>query len=399
MNLKMNESENLEQFIWRLGRAKDSGEIDLNWEEIADVINKEIGQEDMPYGSSAFRKPYQQAKRFFDSGVFSKMTDEEFLDEIKEQQRELAKQRVKIRDERNELNRLIRGEARKESYREQIIRTISEHSGEPLDYDKNKKFTGALGDDNDLIVTLTDLHTGIDISNYFNTFNKDVLKERMTKYLDKIFEVQTRHRSENVYVVIGEAISGLIHTPIRIESNQTVIEQFLTAVTYITSFLLELSYRFNEVHVYVTPGNHSRVIADKNEGLKGENFDNLIIPFLDAKLQNFKNITCHKNNIDESIAIFNVRGNKIYSAHGDKDSPNTVVQKFSMMFEKPDLIILGHRHTNAMSTVYDTKVLTAGCLSGSDAYCMDKRLQNKPEQIIAVVNGSDCLDCFYDVKF
>lgn len=70
MNLRKLENENLEQYIWRLGTAKDSECLEMNWDEIADVINKEIGHEDMPYTSSAFRKPYQYAKRFYDAGVF-----------------------------------------------------------------------------------------------------------------------------------------------------------------------------------------------------------------------------------------------------------------------------------------------------------------------------------------
>ena len=71
MNLRRLENENIEQYIWRLGTAKDTGIIDKSWDELADIINKEIGNENMPYTSSAYRKPYQQAKKFFDAGVFN----------------------------------------------------------------------------------------------------------------------------------------------------------------------------------------------------------------------------------------------------------------------------------------------------------------------------------------
>ena len=36
------EGENEEQFIFRLGSAKDSGNLDMSWDEIADIINKEF---------------------------------------------------------------------------------------------------------------------------------------------------------------------------------------------------------------------------------------------------------------------------------------------------------------------------------------------------------------------
>ena len=78
---------------------------------------------------------------------------------------------------------------------------------------------------------------------------------------------------------------------------------------------------------------------------------------------------------------------------------DNVVQKFTLMMGmKPSLVYLGHRHTNALSTVYDVKVIQSGCISGSDNYCMDKRLRNMPEQTISVVTESG-LDCLYDVKF
>lgn len=399
MNFHMDESENLEHFIWRLGQAKDSGILDMSWDDIADVINKEIGNEDMPFSSSAFRKPYQQAKRFYDAGVFGEISDGKYLKELQSQKQELEKQKVKVRDERNELKRVIREEARKESFKDQVLRSIAESDCHPLLYDEMKKFDGVLKSDNDLIISMTDLHTGIEIDNYFNKFNEDVLRERMNNYLDKIFEVQLRHGSENAHVILSELVSGIIHTELRIENNQNLIDQFLTAANYISQFLSELSYRFEEVNVYMCPGNHSRISPKKEDSLKGENIDHLAIPFLEAKLQNFENITFHNNNIEESIAMFSVRGNIVMASHGDKDSPGNVVQKFTLMFGmRPALVYLGHRHTNAMTTVYDTKVIQSGCMSGSDNYCMDKRLKNKPEQTISVVTENG-LECLYDMKF
>lgn len=67
MNLHMLKSENLEQFIWRLGCEKDSGNLDMSWDEIADIVNNEIKHE---YTSSAFRKLYQSGKRLYEAGVF-----------------------------------------------------------------------------------------------------------------------------------------------------------------------------------------------------------------------------------------------------------------------------------------------------------------------------------------
>jgi UDP-2,3-diacylglucosamine pyrophosphatase LpxH len=70
LNLHKSEFENEEQYLWRLGQAKDNGQLDMNWNEIADIVNKELSYEDKPFSEAAFRKPYQQAKRFYEAGVF-----------------------------------------------------------------------------------------------------------------------------------------------------------------------------------------------------------------------------------------------------------------------------------------------------------------------------------------
>ena len=368
------ESENECQYLWRLGQAKDSGQLDADWNEIARLMNTEFGDPDKPYSEAAWRKPYQMSKKFFEAGVFNGLDEDKYFKELQIQKQELAKEQVKVRDERNELRRVIREEARKESYKDQILRSISEYQCNPLEYDENKQFTGVLKTDNDLLISCFDVHTGIESNNYWNIFNEKVLKERLVKYLDKIFEIQLRHGSENAHLVLSELVSGFIHPTLRIENNQDMIEQFLCITNYISEFISELSYHFNMVHIYIAPGNHGRLSPKKEDNITNENMDNLVIPFLEAKLQNFSNVKCHKNNIEQSIAMFNIRNSKVFSSHGDKESIEKAIPNLTLFTGiKPDIYLCGHRHTNAMMTVYDSKVLQAGCLSGSDSYCMDNR--------------------------
>lgn len=400
LDLKKREDENYEQFIWRIGQYKDSGLLDMSWDEIADIMNKELNMEDVKFTSSAFRKPYQQAKRFYDAGVFNNLNEDEYISELRFQKQELEKEKVRMRDERNELKRILREEARKESYRDQIKRTISECDVKPLEYDKYKKFNGDVKGGNDLVITFFDVHAGLHVDNYFNTFNEDVLKQRINKYLDKVLEVQARHGSENACVILSELLSGVIHPTIRIENNQNLIEQFLTVTNYISEFLAELSYHFKSVGVFCCPGNHSRVTPNKDESLRGENMDLLAIPYLQAKMQNFVNVYFYENEIDQMIAMFKVRGQMVFAVHGDKTKLDNVVEKLTMYVGiKPDIIYTGHMHTNAMVTSYNVKVIQAGTFAGSgDEYTMDKMLRGKPEQVISVISDDEGLECNYDVK-
>ena len=395
-SLNRKAGENEEQYLWRLGQAKDSGLIDLDWNGIADIMNREFREDESEYRSeSAYRKLYQCAVKLFNAGVFDKYTSEdERIRELLEAKHALQIEKQKLSDERTELNRALREQARKEAYIDLVSRQIQNVEPLKLEYtEKDYRST-----DNDLICHITDLHAGIDIDHWYNRFNMDILRERLWNYLDQLFVIQKRHNSQNCYVVIGEILSGLIHHELRIENNENVVEQFIYVSSLLSEFLTEVSKKFNKVYVYVTPGNHSRVVANKEMSLRGENFDVLLPHYLKASLQNYTSIIIEDNMKDCDVAIFKVRNSNVFGVHGDKDEISNVVQRFTMIFGiKPDIVLMGHRHTNAMTTIYDAKVIQSGCVSGSDNYCLDRRLKNRPEQTVSVVDD-DGLVCIYDVK-
>ena len=394
MDLTKHQDENEEEYLWRIGQLVDSKQVD-SWRSVVDIVNEQLGFTDSKKrDESSFRKRYQASKKFYEK-VFTKMISNEYAEQIRELTRELEKRKIQYRDERNAYNRIIRDEARKESYIDLVKRMISETVPEKLDY---KYSPVDLCSDNDLVIHLTDIHNGINIDNYFNKYNLDILKSRLRTYLDNILQIRARHNSENAYVIIGEVLSGLIHENLRCENNQNLIEQFLSVSELITDFLYELSTQFKTVNVYVTPGNHSRISPKKEQNLKGENFDNLLIPYLSAKLQNTQNVLFNTNDIEESIATMVIRGNNVMSSHGDKDNPRDVVQNFTLLFGViPDIVYLGHRHRNAMSTVFNTKVIESGCVSGSDNYAIDLRLNTYPEQTVSVIDDNG-LVCLYDIQ-
>lgn len=389
-NLHKSTNENEYQYTYRICKYKDSGLINWTWDELGTFLNNELEQN---FTSSKYRKFYQYAN-ICDKYVFMYRNTDEQINELKILNFELNKNKVKTRDERTELNRKIREEARKESYLDLVSRTFSNLQPKKLDF-KKKEY---ISSDNDLIVHLTDIHAGIIINNKWNKFNEDILKDRINIYLNEILKIQKRHNSENCYVIIGEIISGLIHDNLRLETNTHIVEQFIIVASYISDFLIELSKYFNKVEVYITPGNHSRCVANKKSSMKGENLDNMLPFTLKGYLQNYKNILIKQNMEDESIAHFTVRGKNIMAAHGDKDSPKKIVQDFSLMFKEfPDIIYLGHRHTNGLTTISDCKVIETGCVSGTDNFAIDHRLTNKPEQTVSVISEKG-LECLYDVQ-
>lgn len=384
------ENETPNQAIYRICKHKD--EIGT-WEDVRNVLNDMLGEN---LSSSAYRKKFQYFEQIMKDNEDLFFENKNYLDDLKEMKREIQKEKIKLSDERTELKKLYREQARRESFLDVVKRAMSEDVEPLLEPNHIGGFNYA---DNDLIVSLTDIHTGIEINNAFNKFNENILRKRFNTYLQKILEVRERHNSENCYVIIGEVVSGIIHNNLRIENNLDLMQSFKLVATLISDFLTELSKYFNDVHVYINEGNHSRILPNKEDNIQGENVDVLVPFYLKARLQLIDNIFIHENEVMEEIAMFKVRGNIVMSAHGDNDKVSSVVQKFTMLFDvKPDLVYLGHRHTNAMETVYDTKVIQSGCLSGTDNYALSKRLRNKAEQTISVIT-EDGLECLYDVKF
>lgn len=388
------ENENYHSYIWRMDELVQSGKYQ-NWKEITPLVNKELfGDDESQYrDESAFRKAVKYARDFYEAGVFG-VNEDEYFKKLRVEKQELQKAKQKLSDERVEFNRQIRQEARKESYIDMVKRIICEDT-EPMNVSIHYTLFNS---ETDLLCHLTDIHTGIEINTWKNVFNEDVLKQRIEKYTSDILDIRGLHQSQNCYLVIGEILSGLIHNNLRLQNNMDLMEQFKYISELISAMLVRLANNFNHVYVYTTPGNHSRISPKKEESLDGENMDILLPFYLKARLQNIENVSICDNTIEPEIAMFNIRGNNVFSSHGHKDSPANVVQNFTMMFGiKPDIVLLGHRHTNGLTTVYDTKVIESGCVSGNDQYAISIRKTNRPEQTVSVV-GENGLICLYDIQ-
>ena len=362
----------------------------LEWQDVADFRSEFNG--DLEHRDTV-RKGSKLLYEYIDAGWVNEPVEKENNSDNSELIK-MRKEKIKLSDARVEYNRLIRQEARKESYVDMVKRIICENV-EPMNIPVHYTLFNS---STDLLCHLTDVHCGIEIHNWKNDFNEDILKKRIEKFTSDILDIRGMHESENCYLVIGEILSGIIHNNLRLQNNMDLMEQFKYVSELISAMLSRMANHFNHIYVYTTPGNHSRISPKKEEALDGENMDVLLPFYLKARVQNVENIIICDNTVEPEIAMFNIRGNNVFAAHGHKDSPSNVVQNFTMMFNiKPDIVLLGHRHTNAMETVYDTKVIQSGCVSGSDAYAMSIRKTNKPEQTVSVI-GENGLICLYDIQ-
>lgn len=397
--LKKLPNENEAQYIFRIGQAKDNGLIADTWETLSPILNRELGYEEEDWkGESAWRKRYRNYLEAYEN-IFSKsQLSESQLDEIEVQKRELEKAKIKLRDERIDYQKSLREDARRESFIELVERVFTANVY-PFEY----KPSPIIDSDEDMVVCLSDLHAGIEVQNWWNTYDTKILRTRLHKYLDDICDIQRLHQCKVCNVVLGgDNISGIIHQNLRLQNNENVIEQLKIAVEYIGEFIFTLQDWFEDINIYSVSGNHSRISANKDEHLKGEELDDMIPFCLNLKFANNDKVhicNYNYNKIDSTIGAFVTRGGKrFYIVHGDKDTPSNVVKNLTLMSgTKPDGIIMGHRHSNGLSSEHSVKIIQCGCVVGTDDYCVDKRISGEPEQCVFITSENRTVKCLYDI--
>lgn len=384
-------------YLWAIGQAKDGGVYDGTWEDIADLINFYYRADDTEYKtSSAYRKPYEQAKKFYEGGVFSKFSEDEYVKKLTDTKRQLEREKVKVRDERRAWNKQNYNEARIDDFLEQMADSLRTSGAVQFASECSDR---ALTSDNDMIVLLSDLHIGATFENIFGIYNTDIAKERMDKLLSNVLELQKIHNSEDCYVLsLGDQISGIIHKTIQVTNRENVVEQVKIATELISSFCYELTKVFNKVYFISASGNHSRLTTVKENAMHDDRLDDIVSWCVGLKLSHISNFIMW-NGIDTSMSVFNVRGKTYVAVHGDYDdfSKSGIHKLISMIRVFPEACFMGHLHTIAVDEVNEVKMIRGGSLAGSgDSFTVEKRLSGKASQLVAVADSSG-LTAYYPV--
>ena len=386
-------------YLWSIGQAKDNGNFDGTWDDIAYLMNFYYRNDESEYRtSSAYRKPYEQAKKFYESGVFNKFSEDEYLNKLNATKREAEREKVKLRDERRAWNKQNYADARAEDILDKLSDSLVSIGNVQFPNHPVSGFTS----DNDMIVLLSDLHIGATFNNRFGRYDTDIAIDRMSELIDNVIELQKIHNSENCYVLsLGDQISGIIHKTIQVTNRENVIEQVKIATELISNFCYKLSRHFNNVNLISVSGNHSRLVPNKDNAMHDDRLDDLISWAVGLSLYNVDNFHVIENNIDTSIAMFSVRGKSYVATHGDYDGFNKGdTQKLvSVIREFPEAWFTGHLHTIAVDEVNEIKMIRGGSLAGSgDDYTIEKRLTGKASQLVCIADDNG-LKAYYPIYF
>lgn len=390
--LKKLSTESPISFIKHVCDSKD--ELNLTWKELCEMLNDEL---DYSYSESWYRKNYQ-AGTFNEFVTNDSHTDdytyEEETSEIDEKLRKLQLKKVEVADMVSSNNAMIRRMSR-----EQTIRDIAHEFALVMSKSMPISFSRAAAtkmSDKEAILLISDWHYGMTCDNYWNKFDPDICKHRITKLLNSTIEAIKFNNIEKLTVLdLSDLIAGRIHSQIRIESRFDVITQTMEISEILANFLNELSI-YCPVDFYSCLDNHSRVEPNKKESLDLESLTRIIPWYLKERLLNNKNIKICENEFGEDIITCTVKGHSIVAVHGHEDSPVNALEKLSMLTRKQyDLVCMAHRHHMFLEEQFEGIVLSNGCLVGVDSHSKNMRLTSKPSQTLIIVTEDNVIE---DIK-
>ena len=385
------ESETITDTLFRYGKMKHDKDVSVTWDDIANALNNQYG---VKYCESHYRKLWKtlwNSNSIQEPLVLNIDIDEKFKNTLTE----IEKKKIQLRTLNNEYRKCLRENAFNDEFINALTDKISTIVPDKkfLPYDEPVKNQA-------VYALLSDVHYGLEYASKNGNYNTDIARHRIDSYAHRIVQIGKTHKINTCYIsLLGDMISGMIHQTLRIETVHNVIEQTMQISEIIAYFLSYLCDNFEYVYVNSVSGNHSRIEPDKKAGVRNERLDEIITWYCRSALSKYDNIAFIQNDIDSSIARFDIFGKTYIAVHGDFDqNMKHSVQEIQELTEKKiDYFVYGHLH------VINTRLENVGYIgngavvSGGDDYTSRKRLFSPAMQMTMIVSDNG-VECMYPIR-
>lgn len=388
--LKRNE-EGITAYWIRLYKNKQL--YGLTFAECGQLMNEVTGEN---WSEAKWRRPiehYLEITSYLEeenpTGV-----NQDVLQEIEYQKLELEKEKIRMRDQRRELNSLIRRQARLENLEDYFKEVTENFEGVSLPKTKSN-----VDDKKEAAILISDWHIGMKFDGRFNTFNHGIAEQRIAKVKDKTLDTVRKENISTLHIAnLGDMISGGIHVSTRVQAEEDVIQQVIRVSEYLKQFIKTFLDEGIQVEYYNIIGNHGRYQANKSEvaGIE-ENFEKLILTILDTAFSNYENY--NSTGCRDGIIEVEISSQKIILAHGDMDKNTNAAMRLPQLFGYvPNYIITGHIHHSTSKDFGITEHIVNPSLIGADDYATSGRFGGKPGQKLILFNEND-IESITVIKF
>jgi len=376
--MKQNENESFRAYLIRVTNSVTDGKI--GYSEWGDSI---LGV-DNNYDSENLRKAYYVINKLiphFEQDI--EFTSEDVVNLIEKEREQLYKDKIKMRDQRRELNKLHTSQARYENLidvlRDNLKELPSYEFGSMVEKNNTKKSA---------ILQLSDWHLGALVDTQWNEYSVDIAKDRVNQLCEKIKRYALNYNITDLMIEInGDMVEGLINVSGRIQAEEDVVSQITIVSEMLANFINELKPYFNSIKVATTLGNHGRLVTNKKESILKENMEMLIPEFLKLRLSKDISII---TSYGLDFTTYDFDGKSILMSHGQADGNlNNVIQDYAKVYKKVfDEYHFGHTHAYKDYNKSNLMVTVCGSLKGGDEYALGLREVTKPSQNL-IIYGED----------
>ncbi len=370
--LKQKEDENWIQFADRIISAKENGLIDLDKSEIYELLFCE------KLSSDESRKRLYSVKKVVEilkNEQYQSISDDKILKQIEKAQREIYKERQKLRDEKNEYNAWLKEQARMELFFERIdesvdrlIKTKPRNIPEPITLDDEEI---------KIVCSFADCHYGVEFNiqgfnnEIINIYNPEVFKNRMWKLRDELLEFCKIHNCYNVSIVdLGDSIENILHISQIKSLRGNIVDDIMDYAEFIADWLENLS---NKIYIdfYTSEGNHGdlRLLTGNKNDFPHENLERIYSRFIQKLLKDNSNIKIHKSL--NGLNYFDVNGFKFLTAHGNNEKTlKDSIKEYEDTYDiKINYMLVGHLHSkNEIEVSNGKEVIQVRSLMGINEY-------------------------------
>lgn len=405
VNLKKEDNENTNEYIWRMCDYKDKGLLDLNWEQVGELINKELfgSDEELYRTSSAYRKPYQYAKDFYDDVFKKKMYsyDNEAIKKMDDLKRDIQKERIKLNTTRVEYNKWLRENARDELIVEEICKSISNLS--PLEkpaYIQNKYSTKeyclVFGDEHyGTEFELTDL-----LGNIINSYSPEIFEKRMWDLFYQVIDIIKKEdiNTLNVYSM-GDFSDGCLRVSQLMKLRYGVIDGTIKYANFISNWLNELT-KYVRIRFQMTDGNHTelRMLGQPKGTFVEDNMGKIVKEFIKIRLEDNNNFTFIEN--PTGYIYDNLAGNIILGIHGETRSLEKTLKDLSAIYNTQiKYLFAGHLHHSKLEEIgINSEVINIPSIIGVDPYALSLNKASNASAKLFIFEEGKGRTCEYTFK-
>lgn len=358
-------NETDEALILRVCRDKD---FIGSWDDVAVVLNRLLGAN---YRPNTYRNNFQSYNKF--RQVDLEKSESSLLEEIKEQRRELEKEKIQIQTANIERNRINRAESRHKMYYQYVgtaIQSLPMPDFRPLYSDFENKV--------EYLVTLADVHYGANFKSENNEYSPAIAKERFEYLSARIVSFVQSHKLRKIHIVsLGDLVQGVLRVSDLKINDSSVVKAVVEISRLVALFLNEIS-AYVMVEYYHSPtANHTQIrpLGTKASEIADEDLEYVIGNYIKDLCANNDRITVHLADEGKQYIEIPIFDYEIVAMHGHQiKNIETSVRDMSMLKRTfIDYLILGHFHNGKEipsfeSSCYDTEVLVSPSFIGSDPY-------------------------------